>query len=136
MQQIKRIIIIGLTVLCAVTAVGVMTSHHAYADAVGASKTAACQGASLGGSDATCGTAAGGDSLTSLIGTVLTILSIVVGVAAVIMIIVGGLRFVLSAGDSNATSSARNTILYALIGLIIAALAQVMVHFVLNRVSS
>lgn len=61
------------------------------------------------------------------------IVTIAVGAAAVIMIIIGGFRYVLSAGDSNATQSARNMILYAVVGLIIALVAQSLVLFVLRR---
>lgn len=61
------------------------------------------------------------------------IVTIAVGAAAVIMIIIGGFRYVLSAGDSNATQSARNMIIYAVVGLIIALVAQSLVLFVLRR---
>jgi hypothetical protein len=49
------------------------------------------------------------------------------------MIVVGGFRYVTSAGDSTKVGSAKNTILYALIGLIIVALAQIVVRFVLSK---
>lgn len=73
--------------------------------------------------------------LSNILGTIINILSILVGVVAVIMVIVGGFRFITSGGDSSHTASARNTVIYALIGLVIAALAQVLVHFVLLRAS-
>ena len=63
----------------------------------------------------------------------ITILDIVIGAVAVVMIIVGGFKFVLSGGDSNQTNSARNTVLYAVIGIVIAVSGQVIVKFVLNR---
>lgn len=71
--------------------------------------------------------------LESLIKSVLNILSAVVGIVAVIMVIVGGLKYVVSSGDSNSASSAKNTILYALIGIVIAVVAQIIVQFVLER---
>lgn len=55
------------------------------------------------------------------------------GALALIMVIIGGLRYILSAGDSNAVSGAKNTILYALVGVVVAMFAQVMVSFVLSR---
>lgn len=61
------------------------------------------------------------------------IVTIAVGAAAVIMIIIGGFRYVLSGGDSNATKSAKDMILYAVIGLVIALVAQALVLFVLRR---
>ncbi len=48
------------------------------------------------------------------------------------MIIINGLRFITSGGDSNAVSSAKKGILYAIVGLVIVALAQFIVRFVLN----
>jgi len=74
-------------------------------------------------------------SLTNVLKTIISILSIIVGVIAVIMVIVGGFKFITSGGDSSNTAAARNTVIYALVGLIVAALAQVLVHFVLFRVS-
>ena len=64
---------------------------------------------------------------------VINILSVVVGIVAVIMIIVGGFRYITSGGDPNRIASAKNTIIYALIGLLIAAFAQVIVRFVLKQ---
>jgi cytochrome bd-type quinol oxidase subunit 2 len=75
-------------------------------------------------------------SINNLLITIINIFSLVVGIIAVIMIIVGGIRFVLSGGESSNVSTARNTIIYAIVGLVIVALAQVIVHFVLNRISN
>jgi hypothetical protein len=74
-------------------------------------------------------------SLSDTIKTVVEVLSIVAGAAAVIMIIVGGFRYVTSAGNPEQTKGARNTIVYALVGLLVVALAQLIVHFTLNSVS-
>jgi hypothetical protein len=74
-----------------------------------------------------------GGQVNKIIKTVINILSVVVGVAAVIMIIIGGLRYVTSGGDSSNVASAKNTILYAIVGLVIAAMAQFIVQFVLNK---
>lgn len=72
-------------------------------------------------------------SVNSIISTVINLLSLIVGVAAVIMIIVGGFKYVISSGDSANVQSAKNTILYAIVGLVIVALAQVIVRFVINK---
>jgi Type IV secretion system pilin len=69
----------------------------------------------------------------NVIKTVINILSAIVGAVSVIMIIIGGFKYVTSNGDSNSVSSAKNTIIYALVGLIIVAFAQVIVQFVLER---
>ena len=57
------------------------------------------------------------------------------GIISVIMLIVGGVKYALSAGDAKAVTDAKNTILYALIGLVIAILAYSIVNFVLGIVA-
>ena len=81
-----------------------------------------------------CGTAEEGDeAVENIISTIVNILSIVVGAVSVIMIIIGGLRYITSSGDSGNVQAAKNTILYAIVGLIIVVFAQVIVRFVINR---
>lgn len=72
-------------------------------------------------------------TISSILAKVINVLSVIVGVIAVIMIIVGGLKYITSGGESGNISGAKNTIVYALIGLVIVALAQVLVHFVLAK---
>lgn len=71
-------------------------------------------------------------SINDLLATVINFISLVVGVIAVIMIIIGGVKYITSGGDSGNVTGAKNTILYAVIGLVIVALAQLIVNFVLN----
>ena len=68
----------------------------------------------------------------SLFKTVTNVLLFLIGAVSVIMLIVGGLRYVLSNGDSSAVTSAKNTILYAVIGIIVALLAYAIVNFVVS----
>ena len=63
----------------------------------------------------------------------LNLFSSVVGIIAVVMIIIGGVRYITSNGDSGNVNNAKNTILYAIIGLVVVALAQIIVRFVLAR---
>lgn len=69
----------------------------------------------------------------ALVKRVINIFSIVVGAVSVIMIIIGGFRYVVSGGDSGGVSGAKNTILYAIVGLIIVLFAQVIVRFVFSN---
>lgn len=78
-------------------------------------------------------TQAGSTGLADLIKKVINIFSAVVGSVAVIMIVIGGLRYIISGGDSNSVGGAKNTIIYALVGLVIVAIAQIIVKFVLER---
>jgi len=64
---------------------------------------------------------------------VANVLSIVLGVVSVFVVMIGGIKFVLSAGDPAKTNSARSTILYAIIGLVVAVVAQSLIIFVLNK---
>lgn len=57
-----------------------------------------------------------------------------VGIVSVVMLIYGGIRYVVSGGDSKKVTDAKNTIMYALIGLIIAILSFAIVNFVINAV--
>lgn len=62
-----------------------------------------------------------------------SILAIVAGIIAVIFIVWAGIKYVTSNGDSAKISSAKSTIIYALIGLVVAALARPLINFVLGR---
>ena len=56
----------------------------------------------------------------------------IVGIIAVIMLIIGGIRYVVSGGDSKKVTDAKNTVLYAIIGLVIAVFAYAIVNFVIT----
>ncbi|MBQ3274914.1 hypothetical protein IJH46_00635 [Candidatus Saccharibacteria bacterium] len=80
------------------------------------------------------------DMPTELIGTngvfngITNTILYIIGILSVVMLIFGGLKYALSAGDSKKVTDAKNTILYALIGLIISILAYAIVNFVLDVV--
>lgn len=87
--------------------------------------------------DVSCGgTTDGKASLANVASKVVNYLSIIVGIIAVIMIIVGGFRYIVSGGESSNVSGAKNTLIYAIVGLIIVALAQFIVRFVLNNANT
>ena len=67
--------------------------------------------------------------------TIASILIFIVGAVAVIMLIVGGLRYVLSAGDSKNVTAAKDTILYAIIGIVVALLSFALVQFVVGSLN-
>ena len=60
----------------------------------------------------------------------------IVGIIAVIMLIIGGIRYVTSGGDAKKVTDAKNTVLYAIIGLVIAFLAFAIVNFVISALPS
>jgi hypothetical protein len=60
----------------------------------------------------------------------------VIASVSVIMVVIGGLRYVLSGGDSAGIKSAKDTILYALVGLAVSLVAFAIVSFVIGRIGS
>jgi len=82
--------------------------------------------------------ARGDDQTTELFGqtgifrTITNVLLFILGAISVIMIIIGGLRYVVSGGNATAVTAAKNTILYAIVGVIVALLAYAIVNFVLD----
>ncbi len=60
----------------------------------------------------------------------------IVGIIAVIMLIIGGIKYVVSGGDSKKVTDAKNTVLYAIIGLVICFLAFAIVNFVISALPS
>lgn len=99
---------------------------------------AACDAAKSnnGGSAPTSCSADGSDPLTGSNGVIVKVtklIAMVAGIAAIIMIMIGGFKYITSNGDSNSIQSAKNTILYAVIGLAIAAAAPSIVSFVLSK---
>lgn len=73
----------------------------------------------------------------TLMNTLTVIINVIVGVVgfvAVVMIVIGGIGFVTSQGDTTRVAKARNTILYGVVGLVVALLAYAIVNFVLSSV--
>lgn len=73
-----------------------------------------------------------GTSLESIIRIVINTLLFLIGIVAVVMIIMGGFRYIVSNGDTGAMTAAKNTILYAVVGLVVAIAAFAIVNFVLD----
>ncbi len=91
-------------------------------------KQEACAGAKAE-STGTCDADATG--INNLLKTVIQIFSVVVGIVAVIMIVLSGFRFITSQGDPGNIAKARAALIYALVGLIVVALSQAVIKFVL-----
>lgn len=74
--------------------------------------------------------------VTRAIKAAVQILSIVAGAAAIVAIIWSGFKYITSGGDSGKIANAKSTLIYALVGLAIAAIAQIIVNFVINTSSN
>lgn len=79
--------------------------------------------------------AEGGTDINTIINNAINVLLFIVGAASVIMLIIGGIRYIMSQGDQTAVAGAKNTILYAIIGIIVALLAYAAVQFVFDTIS-
>jgi hypothetical protein len=84
------------------------------------------------------GAARGVDQVETLFGatgiftTISNIMLFIVGALSVIMIVIGGLRYVISGGNTSNVTAAKNTILYAVVGLVISMLAYAAINFVIS----
>jgi hypothetical protein len=124
--------LLGFVAVAAVAAVLLMPAMP-----VAASSTA--QEAACNGSGGTWVPATGscispdGRTVTGTLQQVINILIFIVGAIAVVMVVIGAIRYTVSQGDQAAVSSAKNTILYAVIGIVLAFAAYGIVNFVTQQ---
>lgn len=143
MFLIKKLNYLVITIVLAVSFVSFSASMASTAEAANVLKRV-CDNAKSknpGKNPAVCednapGPGAAGDPLLGpdgIIASIINIISIIVGIAAVIMIIIGGFKFVTSGSNPQEVEKAREIIIYAIVGLIVVAIAQTIVRFVLQR---
>ena len=123
----KKLLITGLALFALTVGLAVFMPELAAA----APKDEICQGVGAiaeGGCDPDAGT-----SIDSIIKFIINIFSAIIGIVAVIMFIVAGAKLVGSGGDSGKVASAKSTLIYAALGLVVVAMAQSIVWFVLNK---
>ncbi|HSX45281.1 MAG TPA: hypothetical protein VLF39_04240 [Candidatus Saccharimonadales bacterium] len=99
--------------------------------AASAAQQAVCNGAGLGTG---CTAPAGSTNIPSAAAKSVQLFAVVIGFVAVVMVIISGFKYITSNGDPNAVASAKNTLIYAIVGIIVAALAQGIVKYVLNKI--
>jgi hypothetical protein len=92
----------------------------------------ACNGAGIAG--ASCNAKASAKTLNTTIQNIINIFSAIIGVVAVLMIIFAGFKFITAGGEAKNIATARQSIVYALVGLAVVALAQIIVDYVLVKV--
>ncbi len=133
MKQPLKKLIMGLMVLplaaaAFLTVLSGTAAHAETSDACSDTNISVKSGAKCAKGKGTKTNLVGGEN--SVIRTVSNVLLFILGAVAVIMIIIGGIRYVISNGDSSQITSAKNTILYSVIGLIVALLAYAIVNFI------
>jgi Type IV secretion system pilin len=72
-------------------------------------------------------------TISHLMTVLLNLLSLLAGFIAVVMIIISGIRFMTANGDASGIASARTALIYALVGIVVVAMSQAIVHFVLVK---
>lgn len=119
-------------VMAASALVGVATLAPAAPATAVTPEQSACEGSggTWNGGNCTQGTR----TVTGTIKSVGNILVFLTGAISVLMIIIGGVRYALSGGDQGTITSAKNTILYAIVGVIVSVAAYAIVNFVLSNV--
>lgn len=132
-MKFKQLFVAGLMVICGMAGVLAMPVQDALAVTCpkGSKHTTADNIA--GCNIENTGDQAAG-AVSNRINTAINVVLGMIGVVAVVMIIIGGIQFVTSQGDAARAAKARNTILYSIIGLIVALLAFAIVNFVLTNV--
>lgn len=128
----KKLILLAIALFSGVL---LFSAPLAYAEDV---FNPACQGAAASSPVCQSGQNAGTDNPlvgpSGIITRVTQIVVLIVGIAAVIVIIISGLRYITSAGDAAGVNSAKNGILYAVVGLVIALAGQAIITFVLAKI--
>ena len=112
------------------SATGVLTAAFAVATAY--TSNAFASAASEIGSGANSTGQTSGVTFQQGVTTVTNILLFLIGLVAVIMIIIGGIRYTTSNGDASQTKAAKDTILYAIVGLVVAIMAYAIVSWVVK----
>jgi hypothetical protein len=120
----KQKITMLVTAFAMVVGIGVMSTAPAGAIKV-------FEDCPTGSTSSVC--AAKDETVNTPVQTLISTLLMAIGIISVIMIIIGGIRYTLSNGDSSQITSAKNTILYAVIGLVVALLAYAIVNFVVGQ---
>lgn len=122
------LIVLGLTPVLAFSGVSYAAEPNCGADNSAKSKVNEGIGQTGNNCDDT--------AVTSTIQGIIKIISYIAGIVAVIMIIVSGFKFMTSGGDSGKVASARNALIYALIGIAVVVLAQFLVHFAFTETTN
>ena len=126
-QRIQKILPVGAILVAAIAAIGIFGDTTALA-ACDTNNLSISSGADCARGNEQPADLFGGSN--SIFSRVTNILLFLIGAIAVIMLIIGGIRYVISGGDQAQVTSAKNTILYAIVGIVVAFLAYAAVNFV------
>lgn len=114
-----------------ITSLALMFGFVAFATPALAAPVDVLGGEACKGNTSVCGD--DGSDVFTIVKNVINVMLLAAGIIAVIMIIIGGINYAVSNGESAKVTNAKNTILYAIVGLVVAALAFSIVNFVVAR---
>ena len=127
--MIKKLYKISSLIILSILGISIFVSTPTFAaDNICSNSSVSDEVKAAAGCGGTTGT------LDSALTSILNAIILIMGIVAVIFIIIGGVNYMTSSGDSNKTKKAKDTILYAVIGLIICALAFAIVNFVISGI--
>lgn len=127
---------IGVTLICILVFLGSLMAFLPSITSAGplsGSKDEVCAGVALQPSGV-CNPNTAGGKLRHTVRIVIDVISVIAGIISVIFVILAGFRFVTSGGEANAVASARSAAVYALVGLVVVAVSQILVKYVMFRV--
>ena len=127
----KRLLLSFALIISLALPLLLLTPDLAFADA----KSEVCSGIGSVQDGAGACTDQNSGTLNNVLKVVVNILSAVAGVVAVIMIIIAGYKYITSNGEAGQIASAKTTLVYAIVGILIVAFSQIIVQFVLDRVT-
>ena len=84
------------------------------------------------GASQACSGGCGNTNLATTFHSIANMLIFIVGAISVIMVIVGGLRYAISNGDPKAVEAAKNTVLYAVVGVLLSSISFAIINFVVK----
>ena len=128
-ENVRRLVagvLMVLMIACVPLAGALLPSQDAYADA----KSQVQSGLSNVSGAST------GDDLPGIASKVVNVMLFIVGILAVIMIIFSGIRYITAHGDKGQIESAKNTLIYSIVGLVVAIIAYAIVSWVTGLFSS
>jgi hypothetical protein len=129
-SRLRKAILVLISVVAVGAALALSTAPAAAVDPL----QAACTGG--GAASPACSTAGGTDPVAGPNGAIVKItgiLALVAGIVSVMFVLWGGFSYITAGGDSSSIAKAKNTIIFALVGLVVAAMARPLINFVLSK---
>lgn len=124
----NKLLLIGISLLALTAAFFAVPATEVLAQG----RNEVCQGVGAAGGGAGC-TSTSGRTVESIVEVGLRIFQMIIGVIALVFVCIAGLKFITSQGNPQEIASAKGTLIYAAVGIVVVAMSEVIIQFVLNR---